>query len=69
VAEFFSVSLELGKMATMDIEISDDILRGLSHEIVNLRETILKGNPGLRLYGVGEGPQRRPLAKKSKKLK
>jgi Protein of unknown function (DUF3800) len=61
--------LELGKMATMDIEISDDILRGLSHEIVNLRETILKGNPGLRLYGVGEGPRRRPLAKKSKKLK
>jgi hypothetical protein len=45
---------------------SDDTIREISQELVEVRERFV-GNTGLPLFGPGEGPTRKPLAKRHKR--
>jgi hypothetical protein len=56
--------IELEKIAAMEMDLSDEMLRDLSRHLVDVREKFIKDRPGIRLFGLGEGPRRKPLGKR-----
>jgi hypothetical protein len=54
----------LERIVSFEMDLSDEMMRNISQGLVEIRERFIENRPGIPLFGVGEGPKRKPFAKK-----
>jgi hypothetical protein len=56
--------MALDQILSFPMELTDEMIRNMSHGLVEVRDRFVENWPGIPLFGAGEGPKRKPFAKR-----
>ncbi len=59
--------LALEQITSFGMHLSDEMIRDISRDLVEIRNQFIENRGGVPLFGPGEGPKRKPFGKREKK--